>query len=230
HRGACHIQRGGPLMFTGLVEEVGKVRSLSPRGDSAVLAIEAKAVLDDLKIGDSINVSGACQTVVAFDSHIFTVEAVRETLQRTRFGELRPGDPVNLERAMRPTDRLGGHLVQGHVDGMIRLLSVSELQDSRRLRFELPQENAAFVVEKGSIAIDGVSLTVARLGNGWFEVEIIPHTLAKTTLSSGKPGDRLHVEWDLIAKYVARMLNPHVRGEGVTLEKLIEAGFGLSDT
>lgn len=215
-------------MFTGLVEEVGKVRSLASRGDSAALTVEAKVVLDGLKIGDSINVSGACQTVVSFDSGSFTVDAVRETLQRTRFGSFKPGDPVNLERAMHPTDRLGGHIVQGHVDGLVRLISIGELQGSSRIRLELPKESAALVVEKGSVALDGISLTVADVGEDWFEVEIIPHTLAVTSLGKMKPGSELHVEWDIIAKYVARMLNPHVRGKGLTLEKLIEAGFGSS--
>jgi len=216
-------------MFTGLVEEVGRVRSLARHGDAASLVIEAKAVLEEMKTGDSINIAGACQTVVAKGAGTFTVEAVRETLLRTRFGELKPGDLVNLERAMRPADRLGGHLVQGHVDGRIRLLSVAELKGSRRLRLELPAEGASFVVEKGSIALDGVSLTIAALAEGWFEVEIIPHTLACTTLGTARPGDTLHVEWDVIAKYVARSLNPNVRSGGVTLSKLLEAGFGPSD-
>lgn len=213
-------------MFTGLIEEVGTVRSVRPRGDGATIEVEASVVLDETtKIGDSISLNGACQTVVTMQGGRFTVEAIRETLQRTGLGEMKPGDPVNLERAMRPTDRLGGHLVQGHVDSRVSVLRVQQLAGSRRLRLELPDDGAPYVVEKGSVALHGVSLTVAARGDGWFEVEIIPHTWEHTTLHRLSVGDRLHVEWDLIAKYVRNMLGPHTGGGGLTWETLTKAGF-----
>lgn len=218
-------------MFTGLVEEVGRVRGVRPRGDGATITVEADAVLDGLKLGDSVAISGPCQTVIAFDSSSFTVEAIRETMERTRFSELRPGDPVNLERAMRPADRLGGHLVQGHVDGVVEVLDVRELAGSWRLRLRHDPEGKAYVVSKGSVALDGVSLTVAAVDDEAFEVEIIPHTWRHTTLHTLGRGGRVHAEWDLIAKYVRHMLGGYLPGDsagrgGVTMASLIEAGFG----
>jgi len=214
-------------MFTGLIEEVGTLRSVRPRGDGATLTIEAKQVLDGLQLGDSVAISGPCQTVIAFDSSTFTVEAIRETMQRTRFGEWKPGEKVNLERAMRPSDRLGGHLVQGHVDGVVDVVKIQELAGSWRLRLALPGEGKPYVVEKGSIAIEGISLTVAATGDDWFEVEIIPHTWSHTTLVTLKAGAKVHVEWDLIAKYVHHMLSAYTgKSGGVTLEKLLASGFG----
>ncbi|MCB2210668.1 riboflavin synthase [bacterium] len=212
-------------MFTGLIEEVGVIRGNRPRGEGATITVEAHDILDSsVKIGDSIALNGACQTVVTLEKNLFTVEVVRETLHRTRLGEFKPGDPVNLERAMRPTDRLGGHLVQGHVDGMIKLLNVKPLAGSTRLRLELPEPDAPFIVEKGSVALHGVSLTVAKRLDDAFEVEIIPHTWQQTTLHLLKPGEKVHVEWDLIAKYVRNMLGPHTGG-GLTMDKLRQAGF-----
>jgi len=215
-------------MFTGLVEEVGRIQNTSKRGNAAVLTVEANVVLEGLKVGDSISVSGVCQTVVKFDRDSFQIEAVQETLEKTRLGEMRPGECVNLERAMQPSDRLGGHIVQGHVDGLVQLKSITDRSGSKRLRLVLPLDDARYVVEKGSVTLDGISLTVAALGPDWFEVEIIPHTWAETTLSDRKAGDHLHIEWDIIAKYVARMLSAHLPDSGLTVEKLIESGFGPS--
>ncbi|GBE31035.1 MAG TPA: riboflavin synthase [Bacteroidetes bacterium] len=212
-------------MFTGLIEEIGIVRGNAPRGDGATLIVEANQILDEtVRIGDSIAINGACQTVVSMNRSSFTVEVVRETLNRTRLGDYKAGDPVNLERAMRPTDRLGGHLVQGHVDGMITLQKIQALAGSTRLRLELPESDAAFVVEKGSVALNGVSLTVAARLPDAFEVEIIPHTWKETTLCQLKTGEKVHVEWDLIAKYVRNMIDPHIGG-GLTMDKLRQAGF-----
>lgn len=216
-------------MFTGLVEEVGKVRQVKHTGDGVELIVGARAVLEGLQIGDSINILGACQTVVQFDRESLTVQAVRETLERTRLGELKPGDPVNLERAMRPTDRLGGHIVQGHVDGMVELLTVTRNELSWRLRLSLPESGRAFVVEKGSVALDGVSLTIASLSESAFEVEIIPYTWENTSLSALKTGEKVHVEWDLIAKYVARQMGILKPEGGLTVQKLIDAGFSPAD-
>ncbi len=212
-------------MFTGLIEEVGIVRGNVRRGDGTTLTIEAKNILDDsVKIGDSISIEGACQTVVTLDKSRFTVEVVRETIERTALGNLKSGDSINLERAMRPTDRLGGHMVQGHVDRMIRLLAITPLSGSTRLSLELPEPDRPYVVDKGSVALNGVSLTVAARKDDSFEVEIIPHTWKETTLVHLKPGDPVHVEWDLIAKYVRNMVDPHTDGN-LTMDKLRGSGF-----
>ncbi len=213
-------------MFTGLVEEVGTVRQMRPRGEGATLTVSASSVLEGLEIGESISIAGACQTVVSVEADGFTVEVVRETLRRTRFGSWKPGDRVNLERAMRPSDRLGGHIVQGHVDGVISLRSITPLPGSRRLSLELPPEGRPFVVEKGSVALDGISLTVAGVGENFFEVEIIPHTWENTTLRHLRPGDGVHVEWDLIAKYVRNMMSYPAAGGSLDAEALVRAGFG----
>lgn len=213
-------------MFTGLVEEVGTIKSVSPRGKGATVVVTANKVLEELKLGDSIAVSGACQTVIAFDNGGFTVEAVQETMRRTRFGSWRSGDPVNLERAMRPMDRLGGHLVSGHVDGLSEVLDIRQLDGSWRLRLALSAEGSPFVVEKGSVCLDGISLTIASRGENWFEVEIIPHTWSETTLCNLRKGDRIHVEWDQIAKYVQHMLKGYTSQQGgLTMEKLFQSGF-----
>lgn len=213
-------------MFTGLIEEVGTVASVRPRGDGATLVIKASQVLDGMQIGDSVAISGPCQTVIAFDHSSFTVEAIRETMQRTRFGSLKSGSRVNLERAMRPSDRLGGHMVQGHVDGLVELLDIRTIAGSWRVRLSLPEEGKPFVIEKGSIALDGVSLTVASIAAGFFEVEVIPHTWSHTTLRGLVKGDKVHVEWDVIAKYVNHMLRAYTGASGVDMGKLLAAGFG----
>jgi riboflavin synthase len=215
-------------MFTGLVEEVGRVKSVAARGDGATLEIEAETVLEGARVGDSISVAGVCQTVVELTPAGFTVEAIRETMARTRFGSWGPGSEVNLERALRPSDRLGGHLVQGHVDGLVAVQEIRELEGSHRLRLQLPEDGRPYVVEKGSVCLDGISLTVVETSSGWFEVEIIPHTWRETTLRSLRRGDRVHAEWDIIAKYVRNMLAGYLDGGGggVTLEKLFASGFG----
>lgn len=213
-------------MFTGLIEEIGTVQSVRPRGDGATLTIKASAVLDGLKLGDSVAIAGPCQTVISFDQTSFTVEAIRETMQRTRYGSLKSGDRVNLERAMRPSDRLGGHMVQGHVDGLVEVQAIQQLAGSWRLRLSLPEAGRPYVIEKGSISLDGVSLTVASTTDTAFEVEVIPHTWSHTTLSDLRKGEKVHVEWDMIAKYVHHMLNAYTGGSGVDMNKLLAAGFG----
>ncbi len=213
-------------MFTGLIEEVGKVYTVRSRGEGATLAVQAEKVMDGLETGDSVAISGVCQTVVSREAGSLTVEVVRETMQRTRFGNLKPGDPVNLERALRASDRLGGHFVQGHVDGLIEVVKLTPLAGSWRLRLQMEEEGGRYVVEKGSVALDGVSLTVAAAEKQEFEVEIVPHTWEHTTLHRLRPGDRVHVEWDLIAKYVQHMLSAYSGKPEITLEKLLAAGFG----
>ncbi len=218
-------------MFTGLVEEVGTIRMMRRRGDGAILTIEARRVLEDVQKGDSIAIAGVCQTVVHFQPGWFQVEAVKETLERTRFAEWSRGQKVNLERAMRPIDRLGGHLVQGHVDGMAEVAGIKRLESSHRLTLRPLNGDMTYIVEKGSICLDGISLTVASLTDSTFDVEIIPHTWEATTLHLLKGGDKIHLEWDVIAKYVYKMLHAFKSGTdkkesgGLTAEKLMEYGF-----
>ncbi len=212
-------------MFTGLVEEIGVIKTIRPRGDGAAITVQADKVLVGVQLGDSIALSGACQTVVSFERTSFTVEAVRETMNRTKFGKWTTGQVVNLERAMLPTSRMGGHMVQGHVDCVSEVVSVRQLSGSWRVGIAHMNEGRQFVVEKGSIALDGVSLTVASTDDKTFEVEVIPHTWANTTLNQWKPGEKVHIEYDIIAKYVANMLGAYTKNEGITMQKLAESGF-----
>ncbi|MDP8205351.1 MAG: riboflavin synthase [Candidatus Electryonea clarkiae] len=213
-------------MFTGLVEEIGKIRTIRKSGNGATLIIDAVTVMEGLAIGDSVSISGACQTVVDGSGNSFTVEAVRETMERTKFRDWNRGDQVNLERAMRPVDRLGGHLVQGHVDGLVKVFEIKKLQGSYRIILELPENGKPFIVEKGSVALDGVSLTVASRTENKFEVEVIPHTMENTTFKHLRSGDKVHVEWDIIAKYVHNMLGAYKNQDSLSPEKLMEFGFG----
>jgi len=198
-------------MFTGLVEEKGAVLAVEPRAEGRRLWIGAGRVLEDARVGDSIAVSGCCLTIVELRPDAFAVEAVPETLRRTTIGALEAGERVNLERAMRLDQRLGGHLVQGHVDGVAEVRSLVAEGEGRRLALDLPQALARFVAEKGSIAIDGVSLTVAACEGGRCEIALIPHTLAVTTASDYRTGRRVNVEVDLMARYAARLLEENER-------------------
>jgi len=201
-------------MFTGIVEELGRVRAVTPAQGGARLEIEAAAVLDDARIGDSIAVNGCCLTVVALGDGWWAADAVVETLRRTDLGVLAPGDPVNLERPVRLADRLGGHLVQGHVDGVGRVVARDAQPDGSELvRFSAPPDVARYVVHKGSITVDGVSLTVAAVHDDGFSVALIPHTLAVTTLGARRPGDPVNLEADVVAKYVERLLPAASEGD-----------------
>jgi riboflavin synthase len=194
-------------MFTGIVEELGSVRAVEPNEGGARLTIEASTVLDDVALGASIAVNGCCLTVVAFDDHSWCADAVIETLARTNLGDLAPGAAVNLERPVRLADRLGGHLVQGHVDATGTLQARDPQPDGSTLvTFAAPPEVLRYVVHKGSITVDGVSLTVARRDDASFAVALIPHTLAVTTLGARAAGERVNLEIDLIAKYVEQLL------------------------
>jgi riboflavin synthase len=194
-------------MFTGIVEELGRVRSIIPNAGGARIAIDAAAVLDDATIGASIAVNGCCLTVVELGDGHWAADAVVETLARTNLGDLAPGDPVNLERPVRLADRLGGHLVQGHVDAAGTVRAREPQPDTSELfRFDSPDEVLRYVVHKGSITVDGISLTVAAVHDDGFQVAVIPHTLAVTTLGARVPGARVNLEVDLIAKYVERLL------------------------
>ena len=193
-------------MFTGLVEEVGSVVSIEPLDDAVRICIGAETVLADVNLGDSIAVDGVCLTVVEATETAFTADVMLETLRRSRIGEYEQGTRVNLERALAAGNRLGGHLVQGHVDAVVTLQHRSPAEHWDVLRFSLPENVRRYVVEKGSIAISGISLTVSAVGEDWFEVSLIPATLEATTAGAWKPGDMVNIEVDIIAKYVENMV------------------------
>ena len=186
-------------MFTGIVEELGRLRSR----DGGRMVIEATVVVEDTKVGDSIAVNGCCLTVVDVSAGWWAADAVDETLARTNLGQLRPGDPVNLERPVRLADRLGGHLVQGHVDAVGEIVT-----SAPNLRVRAPADLLRYIVEKGSITVDGCSLTVVKPLEDGFTVAVIPHTADVTTLGSKGPGDLVNLEVDMVAKYVERLLKP----------------------
>ncbi len=202
------------IMFTGLVEECGEVAALSLSEHGARLSVRAPLVGSDAKIGDSIAVNGCCLTVTAREGKTLSFDLLRETLERTSLRDARPGALVNLERALAAHARLGGHFVQGHVDGATEVLAFERMGADHRLEIRLPPEFAMYVVYKGSIAIDGISLTVAEVKATSFVVWIIPHTLEVTNLRARKAGDRVNLEFDLLAKYVERMLSPLLAGTG----------------
>ncbi|MEN3538551.1 riboflavin synthase [Microbispora sp. ZYX-F-249] len=192
-------------MFTGIVEELGEVVALEPRGDSARLTVRGAVVTGDARHGDSIAVNGVCLTVAEVGGDSFTADVMRETLDRSSLGALRPGARVNLERAVRADQRLGGHIVQGHVDGTGEVLSREPGEHWEIVRVSLPADLARYVVEKGSIAVDGVSLTVAGVTEDSFAVSLIPTTLGLTTLGRKQPGEPVNLEVDVIAKYVEKL-------------------------
>jgi riboflavin synthase len=193
-------------VFTGIVEELGTVRHVGATASGSRLEIACARVLDRLSVDDSVNVAGACLTVIDRDDRGFVSDVVPETLARTTLGALMRGSRVNLERAATPETALGGHLVQGHVDGTTKLIARRAEGQGARLRFALPKTTARYVVMKGFITLDGVSLTVAGLGKTFFEIALIPHTNEKTTLGSLRVGEAVNVEVDIVAKYVERLL------------------------
>ena len=193
-------------MFTGIVEELGRVVAIEQGAASACLRVRGALVTSDAALGDSIAVNGVCLTVTALSGDEFEADVMQETLLRSSLGALEPGAPVNLERPLTLASRLGGHLVQGHVDATAGLLDRTPGEKWELVRFELPESVSRYVVEKGSITVDGVSLTVSDVGADWFAVSLIPTTLELTTLGSKKPGDLVNLEVDVIAKYVERML------------------------
>ena len=195
-------------MFTGIIEEVGSVAEATDSADIRTLRINAQRTLDGLQIGSSIAVNGVCLTVVEFDTRSFTVELVQETLRRSSLVDVTPGGLVNLERPMRADGRFDGHIVQGHVDGLGRIRSFG---DDGILKVEFPPVASRYIVEKGSIAIDGISLTVAWVDESTFDVAIIPHTRKQTNLKAAKAGDAVNLEFDVVAKYVERMIIPSAR-------------------
>jgi len=193
-------------VFTGIVEELGTVRHVSATTSGSRLEIACARILDRLSVDDSVNVGGACLTVIDRDDRGFACDVVPETLSPTTLGELLRGSRVNLERAATPETALGGHLVQGHVDGTTKLVARRAEGEGARLRFALPKTTARYVVMKGFITVDGVSLTIAGIGKTYFEVALIPHTAERTTLGSLRVGEAVNLEVDIVAKYVERLL------------------------
>jgi len=195
-------------MFTGLIEGVGRLAARESRGGDARLRVDAGTLpFDGVALGESIAVNGVCLTVVAFDAHGFEADASNETLALTTLGALPVGRPLNLERAMRPDDRLGGHLVSGHVDGVGRVLAIAPDARAQRWRFAAPPALLRYVAQKGSICVDGVSLTVNAVDGDGFEVALVPHTVAHTAFGATAVGDAVNLEVDLVARYVERLLS-----------------------
>jgi riboflavin synthase len=208
-------------MFTGLVEALGKVHRLDSEGAGRLLVIAEATISTGVSLGDSVAINGACLTVVAHDAQTCSFQVGPETLRRTNLGELKPGDPVNLERSLRVGDRLGGHFVQGHIDGLARIRSMDRQGEWILMWLGCEAEWTAQMVSKGSVAVDGISLTLVDVSADGFSVALIPHTLAKTTLGHKAAGAVVNLETDLLAKYVGKCL----RGGGVTWETLKQAGF-----
>ncbi|MBN1479202.1 riboflavin synthase [candidate division KSB1 bacterium] len=212
-------------MFTGLVEHVGQIRSLVKHGDGLSLTIEAQHIVQNMAVGDSVAVDGVCLTVVHCTSSDFSVDAVGETVSRSTLQTKSVHARVNLERALLAGGRLGGHFVQGHVDGLGQITSIQKRDPGYWLEVRLPDQLVPFVVEKGSIALDGTSLTIAHIDVPVVSLAIIPHTWKTTTLQDKKVGDTMNVEVDILAKYVRNFLQPHKTSDGLTLERLTELGY-----
>ncbi|MDX6383860.1 MAG: riboflavin synthase [Blastocatellia bacterium] len=203
-------------MFTGIIEELGRVREVERRGDDARIVIEARTVTEGSRDGDSISVNGVCLTALDLTPDSFAANVSKETLFRSTLGNLSAGSPVNLERAVTPATRLGGHIVQGHVDARGKFLGVESHGESWTFRFGFPKEISRYLVFKGSVTVEGISLTIANLADDYFEVAIIPKTWELTNFSQLKPGDAVNLEVDVIAKYVERILT--VRNNESTLQ------------
>jgi riboflavin synthase len=193
-------------MFTGIVEEIGTLRHVAPTASGTRIEVAASRAIERLEVDDSINVAGVCLTVIERDDRGFAADVVPETLSRTTLGTLARGSRVNLERAATPDRALGGHFVQGHVDATTKLVDWQAEGEGSRLRFAMPKDLARYIVMKGFITLDGVSLTVAKLAKTYFEIAIIPHTAQRTTLGSLRPGSAVNVEVDVLAKYVERII------------------------
>ncbi len=213
-------------MFTGLIEEVGEIRRMQPRAGGVDIVVHAPGIAAELTIGESVSISGACLTVEGHDQSTLTAHAGEETLRRTTLREARTGTRVNLERALLPGSRLGGHFVQGHVDGIGSVAARRSAGSTVWFEFGAPPELAAYIASKGSIAVDGISLTVVECADVQFSVAIIPHTLKETTLGERQPGDRVNLEVDVLAKYVAKLLPTRQdAGSKLTEEYLRQQGF-----
>ncbi len=217
-------------MFTGIIEETGTLRGAKNGAKSSTLTIAASKVLEGTKIGDSICTNGVCLTVTSMGAGTFTADVMAESMRRTNLGFLKPGDSVNLERALTLSSRLGGHIVSGHVDGTGTILSMEREENAIWVEIETPAEILRYIIEKGSITIDGISLTVAYVDNRVFKVSVIPHTGEETTLLKKKPGDIVNLENDLIGKYVEKLMTPANEDKAetksnITMEYLAKFGF-----
>ena len=214
-------------MFTGIVEEVGTVRSVQKGSTSSFIEIQAEKVLSDVHTGDSIAVNGVCLTVVEFTAGSFKADVMNETLSRSSLGSLKSGSPVDLERAMAAGGRFGGHIVSGHIDGTGTITDIKKDGIAHWYTVTAPPEIMRYIVEKGSIAIDGISLTVAKVTDTSFSVSIIPHTAAQTVLAHKRPGDIVNLENDIIGKYVEKLMKPaeETKSSGITMEFLARNGF-----
>ncbi len=216
-------------MFTGIVEETGMIRHIALSGRSGQIAVRAKKVLEDTKIGDSIAVNGVCLTVVSIQPDGFTADIMAETYRRSNLGQGKPGDHVNLERAMAAGGRFGGHIMSGHIDGTGVIRSYRREENAVWVTIETKPDILRLIVEKGSIGIDGISLTAAKVEDGQFKVSVIPHTGEETTLLKKEPGDQVNLENDIVGKYVEKLLglgNPkETKGSGLTMDFLKEYGI-----
>ncbi len=212
-------------MFTGLIEDIGTVTAFERRGAAAVLSLSTTLPVRDIALGDSIAVNGACLTVTSMSGNMISFDVSPESLTCTTLGSLKSGNRVNLERALRLGDRLGGHIVTGHIDCIGSLARITETSGNRVLEFTLPPENARYLITKGSVAINGISLTVNRVGKAEFSVNIIPLTQSATTLDTIRSGDSVNIETDIIGKYVERLSQPWQKNSGLTMSTLAENGF-----
>ena len=210
-------------MFTGIIEEMGTVRRLNQSPNRCELELSASKVLEGTQIGDSIAVNGVCLTVIRLGEEHFTADVMPETLRRSNLGQLKPGSKVNLERAMAANGRFGGHIVAGHIDGTGNILAMQPEGNAVLVTISATPELLRYVVEKGSIAIDGISLTVAKVSHTDFTVSLIPHTGEETTLLKHRPGEIVNLETDIIGKYVEKLMQP--KSNGVTMELLQQNGF-----
>ncbi len=212
-------------MFTGIIEEIGKIQGIQKGVSSAVLSIQASEIMQDIHLGDSVAVNGVCLTASSISPNSFTADVMHETLNRSALGKLRIGSPVNLESAMMANGRFGGHIVSGHIDGTGTVSEIHKDDNAVWFTIKTSLQVLRYIIEKGSIAIDGISLTVARVNKDSFSVSIIPHTASLTTLSSRRVGDSVNLENDCIGKYVERLMGNEVQNNHITAGFLAEHGF-----
>lgn len=215
-------------MFTGIIEETGRIKKIQKGRHSAVISIQAETVLEGTKVGDSIAVNGVCLTVTGLENGTFHADVMHETLSRSALRNLVPGSRVNLERAMAADGRFGGHIVAGHVDGTGNIVRIENDDNAVWYTIQAEEELLRLVVEKGSVAVDGISLTVARTGNDWFSVSVIPHTSRETALRGKKPGDMVNLETDIIGKYIEKLIRGSTAKKpesAITEEFLLRCGF-----
>ena len=212
-------------MFTGIIEEVGTIKQIQKNPASAVITIAADTVLEQTKIGDSIAVNGVCLTVTDLKAGSFTADVMHETLRRSSLGSVRTGSPVNLERAMQLGGRFGGHIVSGHIDGTAKVISLNRNRESFDLEIELSDEQIRYVIRKGSICVNGISLTVAEISGKRIKIAVIPHTYECTALSELKTGENVNIEVDIMAKYIEKFLSMSDNRSGINMDFLQRNGF-----